>query len=535
MNTLQKIIVCSLLLFAGLLPLQGGAQTQTQVQVQTTTPAVLDFANREIVTLRAKLQDLTPVLRVKSIEERLRRLSDDDLLKPVVRTAVNLGSNKGILFTIADKSIFVLTESDLDPDDHLTLEQLAQRVDKKLTLAFEAVRDQKIGSVILAGVIRAAVASILAMILLLVIHKMNRHFRKFLQVRVAKIDQTSNLKLGQYSLNILLRLNQIVLIALWLIIADLWFTTVLQGFPLTRPIADKLTLFFLDLLLSLGLSFLSSLPGILTVTVILLLTKGLHQIIKSVFDNVAEGKTTLPGLHQDTLPATRRIVAVIVWAFGIAIAYPFIPLANSEAFKGLSVMFGFMLTLGSAGIVTQLMSGLILVYSRSLRTGDFVSVGEVTGVVKEMSVLSAKIINMRNEEITLPDALLVSSPIKNYTSMSREKGTLISTQVTIGYDTPWRQVHAMLIAAANKTDGVLKSPEPFVVQKALSDFYVEYELFAHVNRPLERILILSDLHSHIQDEFNTHGVQIMSPHFVMQPRQNVVVPEEKWFEAPAKK
>jgi len=93
----------------------------------------------------------------------------------------------------------------------------------------------------------------------------------------------------------------------------------------------------------------------------------------------------------------------------------------------------------------------------------------------------------------------------------------------------------MLIAAANNTDGLLKNPEPFVVQKALGDFYVEYELFAHVNRPLERILILSDLHGNIQDEFNTHGVQIMSPHFVMQPRQNVVVPEEKWFEAPAKK
>ncbi len=531
MNTVYKIIVCYILLVAGLLPLQSSAQTS----MQANAPAVLEFANRDIVTLRSKLQDLTPAQRVKSIEERLRRLSDDDLLKPVARTNVNLGSAKGILFTIADKSIFVLTEGDLDADDQLTLDQLAQQVDNKLTQAFEAVRAQKIGSVILAGVIRAVIATMIALLLLFVLHKLNRKFRKFLEIRVTKIDQASNLKLGQSSHNILVRFTQVVLIVLWLAIADIWLTSVLQGFPLTRPIADKLSLFLFDLLISLGLSFLSSLPGILTVTVILLLTKGLHQIVKNVFNNVASGTSFLPGLHQDTLPATRRIVAVLIWAFGIAIAYPFIPLANSEAFKGLSVMFGFMLTLGSAGIVTQLMSGLILVYSRSLRTGDFVSVGEVTGVVKEMSVLSAKIINMRNEEITLPNALLVSSPIKNYTSMSREKGTLISTQVTIGYDTPWRQVHAMLIAAANSTDGLLKAPVPFVVQKALGDFYVEYELFAHVNRPLERILILSELHGKIQDEFNTHGVQIMSPHFVMQPRNNVVVPEEKWFEAPAKK
>ena len=190
-------------------------------------------------------------------------------------------------------------------------------------------------------------------------------------------------------------------------------------------------------------------------------------------------------------------------------------------------MFGFMLTLGSAGIVTQLMSGLVLIYSRALKVGDFVSIGEVTGVVKEMSVLSTKIINMRNEEVTIPNAVLVNNPIKNFTGAVGERGTLISTTVTIGYDTPWRQVHAMLINAAEHTSGLRTEPKPFVIQKALQDFYVEYELYAYVDRPLERIQILSELHSRIQDEFNTYGVQIMSPNFVLQPRNNVVVNKDK--------
>jgi small-conductance mechanosensitive channel len=150
-----------------------------------------------------------------------------------------------------------------------------------------------------------------------------------------------------------------------------------------------------------------------------------------------------------------------------------------------------------------------------------------------MAALSTKIVNMRNEEVTIPNAVLVSTAIKNYTGAFGERGALISTTVTIGYDTPWRQVHAMLINAAEDTSGLRTVPKPFVMQKGLQDYYVEYELYAYVDRPLERIQILSELHSHIQDEFNTYGVQIMSPHFVLQPKGNVVVNKDDWFAAPA--
>jgi len=156
-------------------------------------------------------------------------------------------------------------------------------------------------------------------------------------------------------------------------------------------------------------------------------------------------------------------------------------------------------------------------------------------VVKESGVLSTKIINMRNEEVTIPNAVLIGNPIKNYSSAGGERGALISTTVTIGYDTPWRQVHAMLISAAEETNGLRSDPKPFVMQKSLQDFYVEYELYAYVDRPLERILIISQLHANIQDQFNTHGVQIMSPHFVLQPRNNVVVNRENWYAPPAEK
>ena len=305
------------------------------------------------------------------------------------------------------------------------------------------------------------------------------------------------------------------------------------GRPLTQPLAERLSGFLVNMLEGFGEGLVTAVPGLLSVGVILFITKAANDVAGNVFENVYQGRSLIPGVHRDTAHATRRLLGVLIWAVGIAIAYPYLPVADSEAFKGLSVMFGFMLTLGSAGIVTQLMSGLVLIYSRALNVGDFVSIGEVTGVVKEMSALSTKVINMRNEEVTIPNAVLVSNPIKNFTGAAGERGALVSTTVTIGYDTPWRQVHAMLINAAERTPGLRGQPKPFVMQKALQDFYVEYELYAYVDRPLERIQILSELHSQIQDQFNAYGVQIMSPHFVLQPRSNVVVNKDDWFAAPA--
>ena len=267
--------------------------------------------------------------------------------------------------------------------------------------------------------------------------------------------------------------------------------------------------------------------------IILFLVKALNEAIANFFKSVKEGRTQVPGLHKETVSATQRIISVVVWGFGIALAYPFIPMSNSDAFRGLSVMFGFMLTLGSAGIVNQLMSGLVLVYSRALSVGDFVDIGGTVGVVSEVGVLSTKIIDMRNEEVTIPNAVLVSNAIRNYSRLAGERGTLVSTKVTIGYDVPWRQVHAMLVAAAEQTPGLRGSPKAFVYQRGLADFYVEYELFAYMDQPLNRVPVLSALHGNIQDQFNTHGVQIMSPHFMEQPPGSVVVPPENWYATPA--
>ena len=499
--------------------------------------AVVTFANREIVVLRATVQGATPEVRLKRINERLRQLSEHDLTQPVVRNHLLLEGRKGVVFSIGDRMLFALYEADLDAEQDKGLDAAAEQVEQRFKEALAVTAQQWHGPVLIKGLLFSLLATVIAGTLLWAIQHLTRFSLNRLQLRVQAVrdNRQSSLRWAEHAWLLVTRMAQLVLAFFWFAVAYLWFTYVLGSFPLTQPFADKLSGFLVNLLDMFGHGVVSALPGLLTAAIVIFLTKATNDVVANIFRNVDQGYSIIPAVHKDTANATRRLVGILIWGLGIAIAYPYLPLADSDAFKGLSVMFGFMLTLGSAGVVTQVMGGLVLIYSRALRVGDFVSIGEVTGVVKEMGMLSTKVINMRNEEVTIPNAVLVGNPIKNYTSAGGERGALISTTVTIGYDTPWRQVQAMLIKAAESTNGLRISPQPFVMQKSLQDFYVEYELYAYVDRPLERIQILSDLHANIQDQFNLHGVQIMSPHFVLQPKQNVVVPQAAWFTEPAGK
>jgi len=312
----------------------------------------------------------------------------------------------------------------------------------------------------------------------------------------------------------------------------LWITFLLNRFPYTRPWGLASRGFFIRTLQQLFSGAVAAVPGLVTALIILGIVRVITKLIQDFFDGVAKGTVQFPGVYTETADATRRLINTVLWLFGLVIAYPYIPGAQSDAFKGVSVFVGILFTLGSAGVVGHLMSGLVLVYSRALKRGDFVKVGEVEGIVTEVGPLSTKIVNIKKEEFTLPNTVMVSSVIKNYSRQASQNGLAASTSVTIGYDAPWRQVHEILKSAAEKTSGVRKEPGPFVLQTALSDFYVEYQLIVHLEDPLKRLFTLSTLHQNIQDVFNEQGVQIMSPHFEAQPGTPVLVPKSKWFPKP---
>lgn len=216
-------------------------------------------------------------------------------------------------------------------------------------------------------------------------------------------------------------------------------------------------------------------------------------------------------------------------------AYPYIPGSSTDAFKGVSVLLGLMISIGASGVVGQAASGLILMYTRSFRTGEYVKIADYEGTVVEMGMFTTRIRTGLGVELEVPNAFALSNVSRNYSRAVKGDGVVLDTTVTIGYDAPWRQVQSMLIEAAHRTPGTVRDPEPRVFQTALSDFYVEYRLVCQAvpGDPRSRAELLSALHANVQDAFNENGVQIMSPHYLGDPAEPKIVPRDRRHEIPA--
>jgi small-conductance mechanosensitive channel len=527
-RTAARAVLALLLLAAPALPAAAAAPADK------ATSATLTVANRDIVVFRATLLGSPPGERAERARDRIEAIAYSELGDPVKAYPVTLGDLSGMSILIGDRVAFSLLPGDLDPEEKVTLARAAEATRLRLEDALRAKREQRQWPVLLSGIVHTAVVTALLAAALWLLSRAGRALAALLERRHEAYAATDTVQWRQYLMRFLIRVLQLIRWALVLALLYAWLTYVLEHFPMTEPFGHRLAHFVLALVGWLVDGVIASVPGIVTVALIMFITRALVDVLVQFFEGVQTGRTQIPLLHPDTASATRRIVTFITWTLAIVVAYPFIPGSDSEAFKGLSVLFGLMLSLGSTGIVTQMMSGLVIVYSRALRVGDFVGVNEIEGVVSEVGSLATKVVTMANEEITIPNSVLIGNRIHNYSKLAGTLGTRLSTKVTIGYDAPWRQVHAMLELAAARTAALRPAPAPYVYQRALGDFYVEYELFVHIDRPLERVAILSALHANIQDVFNEHGVQIMSPHFVVQPDRAVVVPAGDWYASPAK-
>jgi small-conductance mechanosensitive channel len=283
-----------------------------------------------------------------------------------------------------------------------------------------------------------------------------------------------------------------------------------------------------------GGGLLRSVPDLLAILFIFFITRVLVRTIKRFFSAVEKGQLKMSETFVETARPTGRIIVAVLWLFAVVAAYPYIPGSGTDAFKGVSIFVGLLVSLGSTSVVGQAASGLILMYSRTLKPGEYVRVGETEGTVLSLGLLSTKIRTVKNEQVIIPSGVLVGTTTMNFSRLAREKGVILYTSVTIGYDAPWRQIHAMLMQAADRTEGLRREPAPFVLQNALSDFYVEYQLNAYIKKPEERIPVLAALHANIQDVFNEFAVQIMSPHYLGDPAKAKVVPKDQWYQPPAK-
>jgi len=250
------------------------------------------------------------------------------------------------------------------------------------------------------------------------------------------------------------------------------------------------------------------------------------RVVDALAGQVRDGYIVLGGFPAEWADPTRKIVRFLLVALGVVVAFPYLPASGSSAFTGVSVFLGVLVSLASSSALSNVIAGLVLTYTRAYRLGDRVRVGDTYGDIVATSLLVTKVRTIKNEEITIPNAIVLGNSVTNY---SREAGTLgliLHTSVTIGYDAPWRTVHGLLVEAALATPGVLRDPPPFVWQTALNDFYVTYEINAYTAAAHDAPAIYADLHARIQDAFYAAGVEIMSPHYAsLRDGNTIAIPE----------
>jgi small-conductance mechanosensitive channel len=207
------------------------------------------------------------------------------------------------------------------------------------------------------------------------------------------------------------------------------------------------------------------------------------------------------------------LLAALVIALAAVLAFPFMPGFSSPAFQGISVFLGLLLSLGSTSAISNVIGGVILIYTRAFRIGDHIRVGDVIGDIIEKSFLAVRICTPANQIITIPNSSLLSNKVVNYNLSARDlsRALILQTTITLGYDLPWRQAHATLIAAALASEHILREPPPFVLQTNLGNDAISYQLNAYTANPNLMVLIYSELHQHIQDQCAAHGIEILSP------------------------
>lgn len=522
----------SLLICLSLTPPGWAAEPRMEPTAQEKAQTLI-LLHEPIVMLQAKYGSLDGAARVRLAHERIQAMAVSDLIPPVTvqqGTRHGQGSRE---FLVNGKRILALLAGDLDEFDELTLDQAAERVRARLDGVRTKYLELHSTPYLLKAVGKTLLVSLLFFVLVWLLQKGLRRVKKWLANRLLLQKGLIPHQWRQLAGNVEARLLSLLVLLLIFMLTYGWLTYVLGLFPQTRAWSERLGDSLFDLCGDMLEGIIAAMPGLVTVMLIVIITRFFIKMLAILFDRIENGQLRVQGVHAETIGATRRLLSVVIWLFALTVAYPYLPGADSDAFKGISVFFGLMVTLGSAGIMNHAMSGLVLIYSRALRPGDLVQIGDVEGMVTELNALSTKLVTRQDHEVTLPNAVVVGGRVTNLTRLAGEKGVALLTKVTIGYDTPWRQVHAMLELAARRCQLINQTEAPLVRQLNLQDWYVEYELQVRMKGDLLPAPVKTELHGHIQDVFNEFGVQIMSPNFIAQPDQAVLVAKENWYQAPA--
>ena len=446
-------------------------------------PVVLD--GETLFTYSSKVQGMPAQDRAqrvtREIEEFAKDFSDPiDSLKITVLEGLRIISSE-------EEILFALVEADAQAANR-SLDELANEYLQKVKGAISQYREKRSFKNLLFSILFASIETIIFIFLLIVINKIFAKIhhqidtwrtRLFRSIRIQNLQILST----QQQANLFLRLVKLIH---WVIVASLillYFSLLTRHFPQTKPLAKAIFSSLYNVLVTVGNAIINYLPNLFTIFLTIFITYYIIRFCQLFFNALDRGTLSFRGFDQDWARPTYKITILLILAVALAVIFPYLPGSEAPAFRGVSILIGALITLGGASAVSNLIGGIIIIYTRAFRIGDLIEIGSFKGKVYQKTILSTRILTINNELVTIPNATLIASSIVNYNAILRElnEPMVVHTSITLGYDLPWRKVEHVLCEAARTTSGILEEPSPFVRATSLDDFYVSYELRAYAN------------------------------------------------------
>lgn len=463
----------------------------------------------------SKIGASTPKERAINISRKIEKLYEDDFLKAdsiLVMKSENT-------FDIIYGEIIIMSISENDAIWYgKGMPELAQSFKETIKNSIVEAKNENSWLKLIAriGLVLLVIGIAWAMIWLI-----GKGYSKLLLFINSKKDKwLKNLSYKDYTFLTAEQELQVVLFLVkifrWFVYAVLLYITlpiIFSIFPFSRDWADALFHLIWSPFKGVLIAIWEYLPNLFSILVIYFVMKYVIRFVTYIFHEIEAEKLKLSGFHADWAMPTYSIVKFLLYAFMFVLIFPYLPGSDSNIFKGVSVFIGVLFSLGSSSAIANMVAGLVITYMRPFKIGDRIKIGDVTGDVVEKTLLVTRIRTIKNEVITIPNSSVLNGNTTNYSSEAIEKGLIIHTTVTIGYDVPWKDMHQALIDAALRTNLILDEPKPFVLQTSLEDFYVSYQINAYTREAGKQALIYSNLHQNIQDVCNERGIEILSPHY----------------------
>ena len=443
----------------------------------------------------------------------------------------------GSVFSVGGKRLMALVDADAELEG-VSRGLLAEAYRQRIAEAVVEYRREREPATLWRSAVRAIAATLGTLLVLWIASRALRRVRSALdrryRARISSVQiQTFEIVRAEQLWHALHRAINVMAAIVALVALYFYLDYVLLLFPQTRALGQNLFAVVLRPINTLGTGAVQLLPDLVFLAVLALFTRWLLKLVRLFFRRVADQTIALAGFDPEWALPTERILRLLLIAFALVIAYPYIPGSDSEAFKGISLMLGLVFSLGSSTIISNVVAGQSIAFRRAFKVGDRVKIGEHIGEVTDIKLLTTFLRSPKNEQIVIPNSNILNSEVVNFSTLASQSGLILHTIVGIGYETPWRQVEAMLLEAAGRTPGLLREPAPFVLQKALGTFAVDYEINAYCDNTRGLLLLYTALHRNILDVFNEYGVQIMTPAYEGDTEQPKVVARENWYLSPA--